>query len=373
MHYTHFHLSKNSRKSPLQTLAAIGHSIWTLPAPVQRVCNVQFFAWMGWFPFLFYSTTWVAEIYSSEALQDDGSDPTEDKVGQATRAGSLAFLIYSLVSLGTSIFLPLMVSSSYAAMENATKSMDFNIFGRHYSISSSSIKLSFLTLPRAWTISHFVFCFAMLSTIFASNVAVASILIGICGISWSVTMWAPFSLIGEYIAHAEFQQDREADDMHESQLGRLANSRAMASTFSLAAGGAGLGMEGGIYHLVETAQPTQTSERVELDDLESPIQRNSIAENPLLRPSVDSDFDLDSLDPISQSQHQQDVASAGVLLGIHNMYIVLPQFLITFLSSILFHFIESSASGQDTNAIGIVLRFGAVMAGIACYLSLRIR
>ncbi|KAI9280262.1 hypothetical protein BC943DRAFT_146807 [Umbelopsis sp. AD052] len=362
---------KNSRTSPLQTLAAIGHSIWTLPAPVQRVCNVQFFAWMGWFPFLFYSTTWVAEIYSESALQDDGGDPTEDKVGQATRAGSFAFLIYSLVSLGTSLFLPMVISSSYAAVDNTPKSLDFNLFGRHYSISSSSIKLSFLTLPRAWTISHFIFCIAMLFTIFANNVAIASVLIGICGVSWSVTMWAPFSLLGEYIAHAEFQQDREADDMQESQLGRLSNTRAMASTISLAAGGAGLGMEGGMYQLVETAQSNRPSDRMELDDLDT--ARLSVSENPLLRPSMDSDFDLDSLDPVTQTQHQQDIASAGVLLGIHNMYIVLPQFLVTFLSSILFHFIESSSSEQDTNAIGIVLRVGAVMAGVACYFSLRIR
>lgn len=25
-----------------------------LPGSVQRLCNTQFFAWMGWFPFLFY-------------------------------------------------------------------------------------------------------------------------------------------------------------------------------------------------------------------------------------------------------------------------------------------------------------------------------
>jgi solute carrier family 45 protein 1/2/4 len=362
----------------MQTLVAIGHSIWTLPAPVQRVCNVQFFAWMGWFPFLFYSTTWVAEIYSSSALGEDG-DPTEDKVGQATRAGSFAFLVYSLISLGTSIFLPLVVSSSFAATENIAKTVELKLFGRALSISPSSFKLSFLTLPRAWTISHAIFFFAMLCTIFVNSVAFASILIGICGISWSVTMWAPFSLLGEYIAHAEFQQhDREAEDLEESQLGRLANTRAMASTVSLAAGGAGLGMEGGMYQLVETTAPAaEASDRMEMDNLDSPSGRDHTQSNPLLRPSIDSEFDLDSLDPISQttSDHQRDMASAGVILGIHNMYIVLPQFLVTFLSSILFHFIESSTSDQDAppNAIGIVLRVGAVMAGVACYLSLRIR
>jgi solute carrier family 45 protein 1/2/4 len=330
---------------------------------------------MGWFPFLFYSTTWVAEIYSSSALQEDG-DSTEDKVGQATRAGAFAFLVYSLISLGTSIFLPLMISSSYAAAENIPKSIELKAFGRTFSFDSSSLKLSFLTLPRAWTISHFIFCIAMLLTIFVNSVSFASILIGICGISWSVTMWAPFSLLGEYIAHAEFQHDREADDHDQSQLGRLANTRAMASTVSLAAGGAGLGMEGGMYQLVQTATAVESIDRMEMDDMNPPSARDHISTNPLLRPSVDSEFDLDALDPISlpRTPHQQDMASAGVILGIHNMYIVLPQFLVTFLSSILFHFIESSASNEDAppNAIGIVLRVGAVMAGVACYLSLRI-
>lgn len=29
----------------------------TMPRSIRRVCMVQFFAWMGWFPFLFYITT----------------------------------------------------------------------------------------------------------------------------------------------------------------------------------------------------------------------------------------------------------------------------------------------------------------------------
>jgi hypothetical protein len=104
--------SKNSRVSSVQTLLAIARNIWELPAPVQRVCNVQFFAWMGWFPFLFYSTTYVADIYHDTVPQDD-AEPASDRVGEEVRAGSFAFLIYSLISLATSIVLPLMVTSSY--------------------------------------------------------------------------------------------------------------------------------------------------------------------------------------------------------------------------------------------------------------------
>lgn len=43
---------------------------------------------MGWFPYLFYSTTYVAQVMANEL----GHEPDIDK---ATRAGSLALLIYS--------------------------------------------------------------------------------------------------------------------------------------------------------------------------------------------------------------------------------------------------------------------------------------
>lgn len=43
---------------------------------------------MGWFPYLFYSTTWVGEVMATEI----GHEPDTD---EATRAGSLALLIYS--------------------------------------------------------------------------------------------------------------------------------------------------------------------------------------------------------------------------------------------------------------------------------------
>lgn len=50
--------------------------------------QVQIAAFMGWFPYLFYSTTYVAEVMAHEL----GHEPDIDK---ATRAGSLALLIYS--------------------------------------------------------------------------------------------------------------------------------------------------------------------------------------------------------------------------------------------------------------------------------------
>lgn len=33
-----------------------------IPRAIRRVCMVQFFAWMGWFPFLFYITTYIGDL-----------------------------------------------------------------------------------------------------------------------------------------------------------------------------------------------------------------------------------------------------------------------------------------------------------------------
>ena len=33
------------------------HTYKSMPKRIRRVCHIQIFAWMGWFPFLFYSTT----------------------------------------------------------------------------------------------------------------------------------------------------------------------------------------------------------------------------------------------------------------------------------------------------------------------------
>lgn len=317
---------------------------------------MQFFAWIGWFPFLFYSTTWVAEIYDQTALQNPGQD-TGDAVGQATRAGSFSFLIYSLVSLGASFLLPLIVAPSYGK-ENPNRTFRFRWRGRDVEIEPSKyLKIPFLTLPRAWCASHFLFCIMMLSTVFVSDVAGASIVIGICGISWAMTMWAPFSLLGEYISQNEeisLEQSREAQHAQGSQPPHevFINPRAMSSSrYSLAAGGASLGTEGGFYQLVE--QPEDASDRMEMH-----------SRHDLSGQGADETVKLDP-----------SATSAGILLGIHNMYIVLPQFLVTFFSSIMFHFLEKGGTeGEDASpgAIGVVLRFGAIMAGIAGYFTTRI-
>lgn len=269
------HVDDKQGGSVYQVFADIFHHIWHLPAPIQTICNVQFFAWIGWFPFLFYSTTWVAEIFQRNLKQE-----MQDPVGQATRAGSFAFLIFSLVSLLASFLIPFIVTPSDPKNEKGF-----------------SLRWKWLTLSRAWTSSHFLFCIAMLSTLFVSNVTAAAIVIGCCGLSWAISMWAPFSLLGEYVSA------QEARPMY---------------------------------------QAVDTEEEIEMLGVG---ERSSIEEE----------------------EEKEESPAAGVLLGIHNMYVVLPQFLVTFLSSFIFRMFD--AVDNQTDTIGLVLRIGAVMAGVAGFIS----
>ncbi|KAF1803082.1 major facilitator superfamily domain-containing protein [Mucor lusitanicus] len=338
------------KRSPFALFSDIFRNIWHLPKPIQRICNVQFFAWIGWFPFLFYSTTWVAEIYNNSSL---GDDTVQDKVGQATRAGSFAFLVYSLVSLSSSFVIPLFVSPSSTKYEQENSNYySFRLFGkREFKLTFLSyLKLSFLTLPRAWTVSHFIFCICMLSTIFVSDVTAAAIVIGFCGISWAISMWAPFSLLGEYISEQEAREANLGNNGEQSDSFQY-HPEMMASRTSI--GGIGIiGTEPAIYHPVSTEE-----EDIEMLGVKQPNQQETNGET-------------SEASGIPQNQSDNNPPAAGVLLGIHNMYIVLPQFLVTFFSSIVFRILESSEGSTDT--IGIILRVGAVMAGVAGFISLKI-
>ena len=48
-------LTPNLSSKFVDVLKNIWNAVVHLPKPIRRVCYVQFFAFMGWFPFLFYA------------------------------------------------------------------------------------------------------------------------------------------------------------------------------------------------------------------------------------------------------------------------------------------------------------------------------
>lgn len=91
-------------------------SIRRLPPQIRKVCEVQLAAWVGWFPFLFYSTTYIGQLYVNPIFEEHPnlSDDEIDKAWEeATRIGTFALLIYAIVSFTANIILPLIVVPTY--------------------------------------------------------------------------------------------------------------------------------------------------------------------------------------------------------------------------------------------------------------------
>lgn len=68
-------------------------------------------------------------------------------------------------------------------------------------------------------------------------------------------------------------------------------------------------------------------------------------------------------------QQQPDEFDAGMVLGVHNMYIVFPQFAVAIISSMIFAASNNDSRGEGQSDVAIVLAFGGLMALIAAMVS----
>ncbi|KAI8096153.1 major facilitator superfamily domain-containing protein [Halteromyces radiatus] len=248
-----------------------------LPRPIQTLCNTQFFAWMGWFPFLFYSTQWVSDIYFATHPIKDG---TERDWAEGTRAGSFALLCYSVVSVVAGVVIPAL-------------SMKFEK------------RQGWLSLNNIYTGSHLVSAAALLSAWVIKSVLGATIMLSVMGISWAIVLWIPFSLVGEYVSY---------EDERRSTV--IASNQDYGSIITSAS----------------------SSSQIEA----------------------------------GQQQQQQDEFDAGMILGVHNMYIVFPQFAVAIISAFIFAINDAVSNGNEqdqTSSVASVLVFGGFMALIAAVFS----
>ncbi|RKP00360.1 hypothetical protein CXG81DRAFT_4615, partial [Caulochytrium protostelioides] len=278
----HSHAHANAITAPF---VRIWDAIGQLPQPIQCICNTQLWSWMAWFPFLFYATAWVGLQYDH--------DP---RVQQGTRAGALAFLLYSLISLATGFALPMIAAMGRALMPASSLSSTMLApaaspwgapateapephAGRR-AAAWRAWSAAQLTMPALWAHAHFLFAAMLLLTLLAENVLpFATAIVAVIGISWGTCQWVPFSLIGEYVSAQETA-------LHASSSVSLSTPAASTAAVSASTSTAALGSA---------------------------------------RPSVSA------AGPPSATSH-----AAGMVLGIHNIYIVLPQFASTLLSTLVF-------------------------------------
>jgi solute carrier family 45 protein 1/2/4 len=182
-------------------------SIKNLPPQTRKVCEVQFFAWIGWFPFLFYLSTWIGELYVQPFFEENPNLPIEEiekLYNKATRIGTFALLIWAIASLTSNLLLPLFIAPTYENPASSAMSIRSVASNKSYTTRFErfldSLVIPWLSLRRAWMLSLIIFALAMFSALVIQTPTVATIVVGVIGIPWAMTLWAPFAIISAEIS-----------------------------------------------------------------------------------------------------------------------------------------------------------------------------
>ncbi|EMR62310.1 putative general alpha-glucoside permease protein [Eutypa lata UCREL1] len=104
---------------------------------------------------------------------------------RATRVGTFAMLVYSVTSLATNVILPSFIDPTF---DNEPVWLVIPGF----------------TLKRAWMLSHILFAAAMFAAPFIRTVRAANVIIGFFGITWAMTLWAPWAIISAELSRRDF-------------------------------------------------------------------------------------------------------------------------------------------------------------------------
>jgi solute carrier family 45, member 1/2/4 len=318
-------------------------AIRRLPPRIRMICEVQFFSWIGWFPFLFYITTYIGQLYVNPFLKPDLSDTELDRLWEhATRVGTFALLIYAIVSLAGSVLLPFLIvpsyrppspdgsnstitlsspvgirqrSSSFGQLPFTGSATNLSVYvasdGREAVDSAPTwlsrtlvrVQIPGLTLRRMWLLSQILFAICMFSTFFIRTPVAATAMAAVVGIPWALTVWAPFALIS-----AEIAQREEVSRRRYGRLGQHQTAAEGSETDGFKQGGDGEG-------------------------------------------------------PADQ---------AGIVLGLHNVAVSTPQILATLISSVVFKVLQKPRGVPGDDSLGWVLRIGGVSALIATFFTSRL-
>jgi len=319
-------------------IGGIRHAILHLPKPIRRVCYVQLFAFMGWFPFLFYATTYMGQVMAYELDREPDGEI-------ATRTGEFAMLIYSVVAVIAGTILPPLAARDRRLMaDNNDVDEDAEISRLRATVRQWRVDaarrgrplhlpvMPFL-LRNIWTGALLFFSLLMFTTFFISTVFQATIFISCVGICWAVAMWVPFTIVMELLREPPRPRRNDTNESRRPMLTR---------------------------------------------NLSTPVPRLAPGERqPLLRRR--------SLDEFEVNAEEDEIAAkplpGGTVLGIHNLSIVVPQLIIAIVTSIIFRLVDGKSPqmfGEDEtkyygkHGVAWVLRFGGFCAFIGALAARRV-
>lgn len=319
-----------------EVLHNIRAAVLQLPKSIRRVCYVQLFAFMGWFPFLFYSTTYVGQVMAREL--DREPDPE-----LATRKGEFAMLIYSVVGVIAGTILPHLANRDRRLLGRKTdvdedaEMARLRETVRQWKVDAArqGKPLKLPTVPfllrNIWSGAMLLYALLTFSTFFIKTVTQATIFISLVGISWAVAMWVPFAIIMELL---------------KEPLKPVTNS-ALANRHSSRT-----------RHISTPGLTRNNGERTLL------LRRRSFNESDVM---------------LEEEVTPPAPLAGGTVLGIHNLAIVAPQFLVAVVNSIIFRIVDGSVTvnsgvgGGETyygkTGVGWVLRFGGLCAFFGAFVA----
>lgn len=344
-------------------LRSLLHTGFHLPRRIRQIFTVQLFAWYGWFTFLFYSSTWVGEIY----VRYDAGDlsDSQDLVGDVGRVGSLALTIYSVVTVVCSLILPVFVvppNSNKHTLKSTYESLPEPLAEFMHFISPYRP-----TLVTAWIGGHLVYALAMFASIFVKSVRAATFIVGICGFSWALASWAPYSLLAEEIRKLNMPQTTNSDGYESlSPVGEDNEGLSMDVEREASASGTP------VRRTRQAAPAEHVFGATQAEESPSEIPQAEI---------VTSD-DVEELVEGGEEEEDETSDQAGSYLGLHNVSITVPQFISTFVSFIVFSILDPGKSDELTggneapkgvNAIGVTLQLGGITALGAAFMTYRLK
>ncbi len=347
--------SSNS-KTVFSVLPELFHRTLNLPPRIQSICWIQFWSWIGWFPFLFYSSTWVGETYyryehPASTSTSASTSQSHDALGNVGRLGSLSLVIMSIIQFSASVILPYMVTSP---KEGPRKSSSFTprpARGLPKPLERALLQASRLqpNMVTTWMIGELLFAAIMVCAPLARSLRFAMTLVAAAGVPWCISCWAPFAEMGVEINNIT------------GGLGEPTSATA-----------------NGAY------KPIQAEDVLDVDDVGMEMEvlhhRSHSSSGGLLR--------RDSA-PTNNEAASTIGELAGIYLGVLNVYTTLPQFVGTFISWVVFSILEPGKDGGSDgdpehhrwldvkkdapNAIAVCLFIGACCAVVSAEGARRLR
>lgn len=293
--------------------------IWSsfkgLPLQVKIICYTEFFAWVGYFPMLFYTSSYVGELYLYEKGYDNPEgippDIKQDLIDKSTRRGTLALLVNSIVTFLVDMFCPYVIEKLTNRIKWFRK----------------------VSLKNLWILSHLVFILGMLATFTVYSSVPAIILFGILGFPWGCAIWIPFALISEELGR--INDIRRIQVLHDQIKSSTENHD------NLSPGGP------------QSMTSPSNGSYLGLSSSTEMCEKNEIYFTPSL------------IDYYSNLEHD-----SGIILAIHNVFVSAPQMLSSVASSFLFKIFQNE-NGFDSS-LAWVFRFGGLVAIGAFVLSLQV-